>query len=174
MTSILPIQLEAALQSHRYDVAIDRRGISGGEDWRVRLGGLIRYSDTVIFVLSPSSADSELCKWEFEEASRLGKRIIPVPCRPMGDATVPPQLSALNYILFYAEPRLQPPEQAEIATGDANDGGDRFLVGYFRGRKRQTDRRPVLDKQPADFFGAQGAKRMDEADAGIDAARRTG
>jgi hypothetical protein len=99
-------QLEAALQSHKYDVAIDRQGISGGEDWRTRLGGLIRDADTVIFVLSPSSAGSDLCKWEVEEASRLGKRIIPVPCRPLGDATVPPQLSALNYIFFYAEPRL--------------------------------------------------------------------
>ena len=99
-------QLEAALQSQKYDVAIDRQGISGGEDWKARLGGLIRDADTVIFVLSPSSAGSELCKWEAEEASRLGKRIIPVPCRPLGDATVPPQLSALNYIFFYAEPRL--------------------------------------------------------------------
>ena len=93
-------QLEAALQSHKYDVAIDRQGISGGENWKARLGGLIRDADTVIFVLSPSSAASELCKWEVEEASRLGKRIIPVPCRPLGDTTVPPQLSALEYILF--------------------------------------------------------------------------
>ena len=93
-------QLEAALQSHKYDVAIDRQGISGGENWKARLGGLIRDADTVIFVLSPSSAASELCKWEVEEASRLGKRIIPVPCRPLGDATVPPQLSALEYIFF--------------------------------------------------------------------------
>ncbi len=99
-------QLEAALQSHKYDVTIDRQGISGGEDWRARLGGLIRDADTIIFVLSPSSAGSELCKWEVEEASRLGKRIIPAPCRPLGDATVPSQLSALNYIFFYAEPRL--------------------------------------------------------------------
>ena len=93
-------QLEAALQSHKYDVAIDRQGISGGEHWKARPGGLIRDADTVIFDLSPSSAASELCKWEVEEASRLGKRIIPVPCRPLGDSTVPPQLSALEYIFF--------------------------------------------------------------------------
>ena len=53
-----------------------------------------------------SSAASDLCKWEVEEASRLGKRIIPVPCRPLADAAVPSQLSALNYIFFYTEPRL--------------------------------------------------------------------
>jgi len=99
-------QLEAALQSLKYDVAIDRQGISGGEDWRARLGGLIRDADTIVFVLSPSSVDSELCKWEVEEADRLGKRIIPVSCRPLGDATVPSQISALNYVFFYTEPRL--------------------------------------------------------------------
>jgi hypothetical protein len=59
-------QLKAALQSHKYDIAIDRQGISGGEDWRARLGGLIRDADTVIFVMSPSSSGSELCKWEVE------------------------------------------------------------------------------------------------------------
>ena len=77
-------QIEAALQSYKRDVAIDRHGISGGEDWKSRLGGLIRDADTIIFVLSPSSASSELCKWEVEEAFRLGKRIMPVLCRPLG------------------------------------------------------------------------------------------
>ena len=98
-------QLDAALQSHKYDVAIDRHGISGGEDWKSRLGGLIRDADTVVFVLSSSSARSEICKWEVEEASRLGKRIIPVVCGPLDGAGVPPQVSALNYIFFYPEPR---------------------------------------------------------------------
>src|SRR5689334_6364321 len=83
-------QLDAALQSHKYDVAIDRHGISGGEDWKSRLGGLIRDADTVVFVLSRSSARSEICKWEVEEASRLGKRIIPVACGPLDGAGVPP------------------------------------------------------------------------------------
>jgi WD40 repeat protein len=98
-------QLEAALRSYTYDVAIDRHGISGGEDWKIRLGGLIRDADTVIFVLSPSSATSELCKWEVEQALGLSKRVIPVLCRALGDTSVPLQLSALNYIFFYDEPR---------------------------------------------------------------------
>jgi hypothetical protein len=76
-------QLETALRFHRYEVALDRHGISGGEDWKRRLGTLIRDAETVIFVLSPSSAQSPICKWEVEEAARLGKRIIPVPCLPV-------------------------------------------------------------------------------------------
>ena len=98
-------QLDAALGLAGFDTTIDRHGISGGEEWKKRLGALIRDADTVVFVLSPSSARSKICAWEVEEAVRLGKRILPVLCRPLEGASPPPQLAALNYIFFYAEPK---------------------------------------------------------------------
>jgi TIR domain len=51
-------QLEAALGLTGFSTSIDRHGISPGEDWMSRLGALIRDADTVVFVLSPSSARS--------------------------------------------------------------------------------------------------------------------
>ncbi len=99
-------QLDAALGLAGFGASIDRQGISGGEEWEARLGALIRDADTVVFVLSPSSARSKTCAWEVEEAVRLRKRIIPVLCRPLEDASPPPQLADLNYIFFYAEPRF--------------------------------------------------------------------
>jgi hypothetical protein len=99
-------QLDAALGLAGFSATIDRQGISAGEDWQTRLGALIRDSDTVIFVLSPSSARSKTCAWEVEEAVRLGKRILPVLCRSLADASPPPQLAKLNYIYFYDEPRF--------------------------------------------------------------------
>ena len=77
-------QLVAALEPCGFDPTIDRHGISGGEDWKKRLGSLIHESDTIVFVLSPESARSEICAWEVEEAVRLSKRILPVVCRPIG------------------------------------------------------------------------------------------
>jgi hypothetical protein len=56
-------------------------------------------------VLSPSSAGSKVCAWEVAEAVRLGKRILPVLCRPLERENPPPQLAELNYIFFYAEPK---------------------------------------------------------------------
>ena len=82
-------QLEAALGVTGFDPTLDRHGISGGEDWKSRLGNLIRDADTVVFVLSPSSARSEICAWEVGEAVRLGKRIIPVLSRSLNGATPP-------------------------------------------------------------------------------------
>src|SRR5262245_52117386 len=96
-------QLDAALGLAGFATTLDRHGISGGEDWKRRLGNLIRGADTVVFVLSPTSAASDVCRWEVDEAIRLGKRILPVLCRPLDGANPPPQLRDLNYIYFYRE-----------------------------------------------------------------------
>src|SRR6516165_3605068 len=98
-------QLDAALNAYGFECIIDRQGISGGEDWKRRLGNLISEADTVAFVLSPTSARSEICAWEVEEAARLSKRILPVNCRPLKGASPPPRLRNLNYIFFHADPK---------------------------------------------------------------------
>jgi uncharacterized protein len=98
-------QLNSALDTCGFECVIDRHGISGGEDWKRRLGNLIREADTVVFVLSPNSARSEICAWEVAEAERLGKRILPVICRPLEGESPPPRLRDLNYILFHADPK---------------------------------------------------------------------
>ena len=41
-----------------------------------------------------------------EEAARLGKRILPVNCRPLEGASPPPRLRDLNYIFFYEDPKV--------------------------------------------------------------------
>lgn len=98
-------QLNAILQLAGFEVFLDRADIKAGESWESRLGELIQSADTVVFVLSPSSATSDICRWELKEAERLGKRILPVVCRPLEGASPPDLLAALNYIFFYPEPR---------------------------------------------------------------------
>jgi TPR repeat protein len=99
-------QLDAALNACGFDCVLDRHGISGGEDWKRRLGNLIREADTVVFVLSPTSARSEICAWEVEEAARLGKRILPAIWRSLKGVSPPPRLRDLNYIFFHADPKV--------------------------------------------------------------------
>jgi len=98
-------QLDAALTLCSFECLIDRHGISGGEDWKRRLGNLISEADTVVFVLSPSSARSEICNWEVKESARLNKRILPIICRALEGANPPPRLRDLHYIYFYKEPK---------------------------------------------------------------------
>jgi hypothetical protein len=98
-------QLDAILSVAGFATSIDRHGILGGEDWKRRLGSLIRDADTVVFVLTPASASSDICRWEVEEAVRLGKRIMPVVPRALDGAAPPPRLAELNYIYFYPDPK---------------------------------------------------------------------
>jgi TPR repeat protein len=99
-------QLDMALNACGFECLIDREGISGGEDWKRRLGDLISEADTIVFVLSPSSARSPMCDWEVEEATRLNKRILPLNCRPLEGASPPARLRELNYTFFYDEPKV--------------------------------------------------------------------
>src|SRR5499427_4812251 len=99
-------QIDASLDACGFECLIDRHGISGGEDWKRRLDKLISEADTVVFVLSPDSARSEICDWEVEEAARLNKRILPIICRPLEGANPPARLRDRNYIFFYDEPKL--------------------------------------------------------------------
>ena len=99
-------QLVAALDLTGFDVTIDRHGITGGEDFQRRLGMLIREADTVVFVLSPSSAKSEMCAWEVDEAIRLGKRILPVLCSSLDGCEPPVSLKNLDYVFFYPDPKV--------------------------------------------------------------------
>src|SRR5215471_17962512 len=99
-------QLDAARNACGFECVIDRQDIFGGEDWKRRLGNLISEADTVVFVLSPTSARSEICAWEVEEAARLNKRILPVNCRPLEGVSPPQRLRDLNYIFFYEDPKV--------------------------------------------------------------------
>src|SRR5262245_31763171 len=56
-------QLDEALYACGIECLVDRHGISGGEDWKRRLGNLISEADTIVFVLSPSFARSAICAW---------------------------------------------------------------------------------------------------------------
>ena len=96
-------QLQVALKVAGFDAGIDLESISAAEAWERRLSNLIRGADTIVFVLSPSSAISKVCAWEVEEATKFGKRIIPVCCRSLAGAAPPSTLAELNYIFFYPE-----------------------------------------------------------------------
>ncbi len=99
-------QLEIALSDAGFNATLDRLGIPGAAEWKRRLSEMIQAADAVVFVLSPSSARSKECAWEVDEASSLGKRIIPVLCKPLDGYVPPAQLASLNYIYFYAEPKV--------------------------------------------------------------------
>jgi WD40 repeat protein len=90
-----------------FNITIDRHSIEqGDDDWRARLRVLIEAADTIVFVLSPESAASKMCRWEVAYAAELEKRILPVLHLPLNGVEPPPGLSRPNYVDFTTAPTL--------------------------------------------------------------------
>lgn len=53
-------------------------GLLPGQDWQAQLLTQIKASDALVYALSPESVASEWCQWEFAEAIKLGKPVIPI------------------------------------------------------------------------------------------------
>jgi hypothetical protein len=100
-------RLEAGLKARKFTPLIDRTEIYAFEDWWNRIQALIARAHTIVFVLSPASVSSDICRKEVEFAASLNKRFAPIVCRPVDPATVPDQLSRLNFILFDDDARFE-------------------------------------------------------------------
>jgi TIR domain len=92
--------LEVALKARGFEVLIDRQEIYAFEDWWKRIESLIGRADTVVFVLSPDAAKSDVALKEVAYATSLNKRFAPIVCRPVQDSAVPAPLRPLNFIFF--------------------------------------------------------------------------
>ena len=87
-----------ALRDRGFEVFRDTDDILPTEEWRGRLEQLIDEADTVVFLLSPNSATSEVCSWEVERAYRSNKRIAPIVIEDVDAGLIPPLLARLNFI----------------------------------------------------------------------------
>jgi tetratricopeptide (TPR) repeat protein len=100
--------LTAALTEHGFEAFLDVKDIAPGEPWQERLSKLIRAADTVVFIVSPDSLKSEICGWEANEASKLGKRILPVVHRRVDGIAIPEAISRINFIFMGEAPTFDP------------------------------------------------------------------
>ncbi|MEQ9121937.1 MAG: toll/interleukin-1 receptor domain-containing protein, partial [Alphaproteobacteria bacterium] len=91
-----------ALRARSFGVFRDTDDIQPTEEWKDRLEELIAEADTIVFLLSPHSAVSEVCAWEVEHASALNKRIAPIVIDEVAAEAIPPKLARLNFIFCTA------------------------------------------------------------------------
>lgn len=91
-------RISDALRAKHFGVFRDTDDILPTEEWRDRLQELIAEADTVVFLLSPNSATSEVCAWEVEHANSLNKRIAPIVIQDMPGDGIPAALARLNFI----------------------------------------------------------------------------
>src|SRR5262245_13792423 len=96
-------QLEKALLYGGFSITAGRHKILALEDWQQRLSQLLDASEAVVCVLSPASATDTICRWEFEEAARLGKRRVCVSCYPFDQIGLAVWARRPELISFYAD-----------------------------------------------------------------------
>ncbi len=69
-----------------------------GERWKTQILRQVEQCDVFLYMLTPESAQSEYCLWEYREALSRGKEILPVLLQRK--TSFPPGLEEIQYVDF--------------------------------------------------------------------------
>lgn len=99
------------------DIWVDWEGIALSADWMAEITKGIRESDAFIFVISPDSVASEVCKREIELAVESNKRFIPILYREPGkEGKLHEKISSHNWVFIRDEAELEKTMPALVAA----------------------------------------------------------
>lgn len=96
-------RLTDELKKSDLDIWIDWEDIPPTAAWWKEIEEGIEEADEFLFLISPDSSKSKVCRQEIDHAIKNGKRLIPLVIRETNSNEVPPQLSPLNWIFFRKE-----------------------------------------------------------------------
>jgi len=89
-----------ALSDRGREVWVDWRDIPPTAPWMEEVRGAIAGADAFVFVISPDSVSSTVCRKEIEEAADYNKRFVPVLLRQVEHMEVPEPAASHNWISF--------------------------------------------------------------------------
>jgi WD40 repeat protein len=95
--SVAARRLIDSFRSIEQDVWVDWESIPPAVDWLEQIFRGIEESDAFIFLISPDSIASEVCKVEINRAAQNNKRIIPIVLRDVPPKDTPESISKLNW-----------------------------------------------------------------------------
>ncbi|HEX3052008.1 MAG TPA: toll/interleukin-1 receptor domain-containing protein [Aggregatilineaceae bacterium] len=113
-------QFSASLQAAGVEVWFDAHHIQPGDRWAEQVEQALRASDTMIFILSPSSSQSPWTFFEWGAAVADRKRIIPVLGPDMAPEQVPDLMRGLQFLT--ASSPSEAGKQVARALGMASAG----------------------------------------------------
>lgn len=90
-------KLIEACRSIEQDVWVDWESIPPAADWLEQIFRGIEEADAFLFLISPDSVASEVCKVEINKAAENNKRIIPIVLRDVHPKDTPQSISKLNW-----------------------------------------------------------------------------
>jgi WD40 repeat protein len=92
------VRLVSELEKCELEAWIDWEDIPPTADWMEEIQRGIASADAFLFLLSPDSIKSEICRAECDQAVQNGKRLIPVVVRDVDANQVHPALAKINWI----------------------------------------------------------------------------
>jgi len=93
-------KLTDALAMRKLDSWVDWQDIPPSADWVEEVYKGAETSDVFLFIISPDSVQSDICRKELAYAVENGKRVIPVVARETDPKDAPLVVSRLNWIFF--------------------------------------------------------------------------
>ena len=109
-------KLTEAFKGQDLDFWIDWEEIPPTVEWWREIEKGIEGADNFLFLLSPDSASSRVCKRELEHAVKNGKRLIPVLVRDIRAEEAPEELRPLNWIFLKEESEFQAAFRALVSA----------------------------------------------------------
>jgi len=91
-------KLTEALKGQDLDFWIDWESIPYTVDWWKKIESGIEEADNFLFLLSPDSVTSPVCKREIKHAIKNGKRLIPIVVRDVDPKKIPGSLRGINWV----------------------------------------------------------------------------
>ena len=100
-------QLHDVLKKQGHDVWVDWQDIPPAAEWLPEIASAIESANSFLFVISPDSVSSEVCRREYRHALDRCKRLIPILRRQAENRAIPSELRALNWIFFQEEENFE-------------------------------------------------------------------
>lgn len=95
------MRLHDELKKDNRSLWIDLEDIPPTAEWLEEIYGGIENANTFVFVISPDSVVSDVCKLEIEHALKNGKRLVPILHRDVPDRNqIHPALASHNWLFF--------------------------------------------------------------------------
>jgi hypothetical protein len=112
--------LHDAFSAQKRDTWVDWEDIPPTAEWLKEIFSAIEAAHTFVFVISPDSITSEVCKQETAHAAKHNKRLVPIVRREVDYKDVPEALAKLNYIFFREADDFDPAFQSLITALDTD------------------------------------------------------
>src|SRR5689334_8681394 len=95
-------RVEKHLVGLNHEVWRDKGKLCGGDEWWPKICAEIRDCEVFLFLVTHQSLESKICRKEYEYASRLRKRILPIFCQTVKSGLLWPELVRLQYIDYWS------------------------------------------------------------------------